>query len=86
MEKTINRNKRSLVKLPQKKLVHSFYDEDADVLYISFGKPQKSEVLDTGGDLLIRFDIKSSEITGFTILNFSTSKQDIEELIRTKNK
>ncbi|MFI5145144.1 MAG: DUF2283 domain-containing protein [Ignavibacteria bacterium] len=63
--------------------MHSFYDEEADVLYISFGKPQKSEVFDTGGDLLIRFDLTSSEITGFTILNFSSSKQDIEELIRS---
>lgn len=86
MEKTINRNKRNIIKLPQKKLVHSFFDEEADVLYISFGKPQKSEVLDTGGDLLIRFNIITNEITGFTILNFSTSKQDIEELIRSKNK
>ncbi len=69
------------IKLPQGKTVNSYYDEEADVLYVSFGEPKPSEVLDTGEDLLIRFDPKTGEITGFTVLNFSEFGQEIEELI-----
>lgn len=72
------------IKLPQGKTVNSYYDEEADVLYVSFGEPKSSEVLDTGEDLLIRFDPQTGEITGFTILNFSEFGQEIEELIAAK--
>ncbi len=57
--------------LPENKKVNSFFDKDADVLYISFGEPVYSEVLENGSDTLIRFDPETSEITGVTILNFS---------------
>jgi len=69
------------IKLPQGKTVNSYYDEEADVLYVSFGEPKSSETLDTGEDLLIRFDPVTGEITGFTVLNFSEFGQEIEELI-----
>jgi len=73
------------MKLPQNKIVNSLYDEEADVLYMSFGKPVSSEVLDIGEDLMIRFNPKSGEITGFTILNFSSTKKDIEEQVLARN-
>jgi uncharacterized protein YuzE len=69
------------IKLPQGKIVNSYYDEKADVLYVSFGEPRPSEVIDTGEDLLIRFDPQTGEITGFTVMNFSEFGQEIEELI-----
>lgn len=69
------------IKLPQGKTVNSYYDKEADVLYVSFGEPKSSETLDTGEDLLIRFDPVTGEITGFTVLNFSEFGQEIEELI-----
>lgn len=69
------------IKLPQGKSVNSYYDEEADVLYVSFGEPKPSEILDTGEDLLIRFDTSTGEITGFTVLNFSEFGQEIEELV-----
>jgi len=69
------------IKLPQGKPVNSHYDEEADVLYVSFGEPKSSETLDTGEDLLIRFDPVTGEITGFTVLNFSEFGQEIEELV-----
>jgi len=34
------------INLPQGKSVNSYYDEEADVLYVSFGEPMPSEVLD----------------------------------------
>jgi uncharacterized protein YuzE len=57
--------------LPENKKVNSFFDKEADVLYISFGEPVFSEVLENGSDTLIRFDPETFEITGVTILNFS---------------
>lgn len=57
--------------LPENKKVYSHFDKDADVLYISFGNPVESEVLENGTDTLIRFNPSTAEITGVTILNFS---------------
>jgi uncharacterized protein YuzE len=39
------------IKLPQGKTVNSYYDEEADVLYVSFGEPKPSEVLETQGKI-----------------------------------
>ena len=57
--------------LPENKTVNSFFDKEADVLYISFEEPVFSEVLESGSDTLIRFNPETFEITGVTILNFS---------------
>ena len=47
------------------------YDKDADVLYLSFGKPTKAvgEEIDTG--IFARFDPQSEELVGLTVINFS---------------
>ena len=46
------------------------YDKEADVLYISFRKPQRaSKTIETDDDILIRKDGK--DIFGLTILNAS---------------
>ena len=57
--------------LPENKKVNSIFDKDADVLYISFGDPVYSEVVENGSDTLIRYNPETYEITGVTILNFS---------------
>jgi len=47
------------------------YDKEADVLYVSFRKPQRAtKTIETDDDILIRKDGK--EIVGLTILNAST--------------
>ena len=47
------------------------YDREADVLYLSFRKPQRAkETIETDDDILIRKDGK--EIVGITILQVST--------------
>ena len=44
------------------------YDKEADVLYMSFRKPQRAtETVEMGDDILIRKDGK--DIVGLTILN-----------------
>ena len=58
-----------LLNFPQKRMWID-YDDEADVLYISFKKPQKatdSEMLDDG--ILLRY--KGTDIVGLTILNAS---------------
>lgn len=47
------------------------YDKEADVLYLSFRRPQRAkETVETDDDILIRKDGK--EIVGITILHAST--------------
>ena len=49
------------------------YDREADVLYMSFRKPQRaSETIELANDMLLRKDGK--EIVGLTILNASTRR------------
>ena len=45
------------------------YDAEADVLYLSFGNPQKAEGVDIGDGTIIRIQSDSKEIVGVTILN-----------------
>ena len=47
------------------------YDKEADVLYLSFRKPQRAKkTVETDNDILIRKD--GNKIVGITILNAST--------------
>ncbi len=50
------------------------YDEEADVLYVSFGKPQKADDSIHGEDDIIRRK-KGNKIIGLTILNASRFKK-----------
>ena len=44
------------------------YDEEADVLYISLGKPQKAIGLDVGDGVIVRCLPDRSEVVGITII------------------
>jgi uncharacterized protein YuzE len=59
-----------IVKLPVKHIWVD-YDKEADVLYLSFQKPQRAKkTVETDDDVLIRKD--GNTIVGITILNAST--------------
>jgi len=45
------------------------YDEEADVMYISFGEP-KDAVTEEIGNVGIRIDEKTREVAGLTIIEF----------------
>jgi len=45
------------------------WDYDADVLYISFGKPGNAEGVDIGDGTIVRIEPTTNEINGITILN-----------------
>lgn len=46
------------------------YDEEADVLYISVGKPRSAVGTDIGDGVIVRYDAKKNEVAGLTILGF----------------
>lgn len=46
------------------------YDEEADALYISVGKPREAVGVDIGEGVVVRFDDKKKEVVGLTIIGF----------------
>ena len=54
-----------------RKDVQFHYDREADVLYLSIGKPQKAETIEIGEDFVLRLHSKSGQVVGITIINFS---------------
>ena len=44
------------------------YDEEADVLYLSFGKPRKAIGVDIGDGVVVRYDERKKEVVGLTVL------------------
>ncbi len=57
----------NILKLPERKL-WTDYDKEADVLYVTFGQPQKADdTLPMEKGILVRK--RSGKIIGFTILN-----------------
>ena len=44
------------------------YDEEADVLYISIGKPQNAIGIDIGDGDIVRYVEKTGEVVGLTLI------------------
>lgn len=59
------------LKFEDREPVTSSYDEEADVLYISFGKPEPGLAIDVGGGVLIRYRDDDGVILGTTIMGIS---------------
>jgi len=58
-----------MLKIPERTQNLSWeYDEEADVLYISVGKPQKSLGLDVGDGVIVRYRQDIAEVVGITII------------------
>ena len=56
------------------------YDGDADTLYISFGAPKPATGVDIGEGVIVRYDEKSREVVGLTIVGVG---RRLEEYVRT---
>ncbi len=55
-----------------KKNLTYFYDKEADVFYFSSGAPKASdETIESGSDVLLRLDLKTKQVRGFTLINAS---------------
>jgi len=44
------------------------YDEDADVLYLSIGKPRQAVGVDIGEGVVLRYDEAQKEVVGLTLI------------------
>jgi uncharacterized protein YuzE len=62
-------------------LIQFNYDNEADVMYISFGKPKPCCRKDTHG-IIVGFD-SNKKLNGITIIDYKSKTSDIEELTVT---
>ena len=44
------------------------YDEEADVLYLSLGKPRPALGVDVGDGVVLRYDESAKEVVGLTLI------------------
>jgi len=58
----------SLKILERKENLNWEYDEEADVLYISMDEPVKAVGLDVGEGVIVRYNEKTGEVVGLTII------------------
>jgi len=54
--------------LEKKENLNWDYDEEADVLYISMGEPQKALGIDIGDGAIIRYVESTNEVVGLTLI------------------
>ncbi len=54
--------------LEKKENLNWDYDEEADVLYISMGEPQKALGVDIGDGAIVRYVEATNEVVGLTLI------------------
>lgn len=48
------------------------YDKEADVLYLSFGEPEKGmEYIELGSNVIVRVHPETQKIVGVTVMDFA---------------
>ena len=55
------------------------YDGEADVLYVSIGRPRKATGVDIGQGVIVRYDEKKRQVVGLTVIGI---RARLEELLR----
>ena len=69
--------------MSSKSQLNYFYDQEADVLYISKGRPLKTDDSDeVDEDVIARYDAITKEIKGLTILNFAKKSKKTQRTIQ----
>ena len=63
--------------IPRGENVEWDYDDGADVLYISFGKPKPVIGVDVGKGVILRYDEKEKKIVGMTIIGLKGMLVDL---------
>lgn len=57
--------------------LYYYYDREADVLYISKGKPSAKVITkETSDDVVLRLHPKTKKVVGFTVVNFAKRLRD----------
>jgi uncharacterized protein YuzE len=54
-----------------RKEFHFHYDGEADVLYLSVGRPQRAKTVEMTEDFILRLHPKTAKVVGMTIIDFS---------------
>jgi uncharacterized protein YuzE len=54
-----------------RKEVQFHYDRDADVLYLSVGKPQRAKTVEMADDFILTLHPKTAQVIVMTIIDFS---------------
>jgi len=49
-----------------------YYDKKGDVLYLSVGDPRPAVSEELEDDVLLRLDLETGDVVGFTVLNFAS--------------
>jgi uncharacterized protein YuzE len=57
------------------------YDDEADTLYLSFGRPKPATGLDIGEGVIVRYDEQAQEVVGLTIVGVG---RRLEEYVKRK--
>ena len=47
-----------------------FYDREADVLYVTRGKPEYTDYVEHSDDVILRLEPETKQLVGFTIIDF----------------
>ena len=59
------------------------YDREADVLYLSFGEPQKGMTyVELDNNLIVRLHPDTGKVMGLTLLDFSQRFGTVESLVK----
>lgn len=59
------------------------YDREADVLYVSIGKPRKATGVDIGQGVIVRYDEKRGQVVGLTIMGIRARLLELTPPART---
>ena len=65
--------------------VQFHYDREADVLYLSVGKPQRAKTIEIGEDFVLRLHSKSGQAVGVTIKLLKTLSPTATRAVRSSN-
>lgn len=57
------------------------YDQDADVLYVTRGKPEYTDYVEYADDIILRLHPDTKQLVGFTLIDFSQHFADKESHI-----
>ena len=64
-------------------LLNYYYDQEADILYMSKGLPSKKDDSDEiSSGVVARYDSKTKEIKGLTILNFAKKSKEKSRTVK----
>lgn len=59
------------------------YDGEADVLYVSIGKPRKARGVEIGQGVIVRYDEKRRQVVGLTIMGIRARLLELTPPART---